>query len=159
MLAHAKGNKRDVALLTLLVDTGARKRELASLTAADIDLTSGTVRFPVSKTMVRTVPLTDRAVVALGRWLREPRHRRRLAVVGDATPYQLVRRVVSLHSKGTLTPHSLRRAFAVRALRNGMSESSLMRLAGWSNSAMIQTYVRAHADTIAAEQFRKLMNV
>ena len=42
MLARAKTNKRDHALLTLLVDTGCRKGEVAALTVADIDLTSGT---------------------------------------------------------------------------------------------------------------------
>jgi integrase len=49
MLARAKGNKRDTALLTLLVDTGARKGELAALTFADVDFRSGTVRFPVRR--------------------------------------------------------------------------------------------------------------
>src|SRR5215203_5886386 len=51
MVAHAKGNKRDLALLTLLADSGARKREVAAVTMADLDLSSGTVRFPVSKTI------------------------------------------------------------------------------------------------------------
>jgi len=54
MLAHAKGNRRALVLLTMLVDPGARKREIAAV--ADLHLTSGTVRFPVSKTVARTVP-------------------------------------------------------------------------------------------------------
>ena len=42
MLNHARGNRRDRALLTTLVDTGARRGELAHADYADVDLTSGT---------------------------------------------------------------------------------------------------------------------
>ena len=73
-------------------------------------------------------------------------------------PYQLVRQVVRRHSKGTLTPHSLRRAFAVRWLARGGSETGLMRVAGWSSLVMVQTYVRAQSDVLAADEMRKLMN-
>ena len=109
----------------------------------------------MSKTVVRTVPLTDRAVVALGRWLR-------LRGVGSGSlwsvqdPYQLVRRAVRQHSKGTLTPHALRRAFAVRWLSKGGSETSLMRIAGWSSLIMIRTYIAARADVIASDEMRRL---
>jgi integrase len=157
MLAHAKGNRRDLALLTLLVDSGARKREIAAVTVADLDLTSGTVRFPVSKTVIRTVPLTDRAVVALGRWLRE-RGTGAGSLWSVQDPYQLVRQVVRRHSKGTLTPHSLRRAFAVRWLARGGSETGLMRVAGWSSLVMVQTYVRAQSDVLAADEMRRIMS-
>ena len=115
MLAHAKGNRRDLALLTLLVDSGARKREIAAVTVADLDLNSGTVRFPVSKTVISTVPLTDRAVVALGRWLRRTWYRLGEPVVG-ARPVPIVRQVVrALEGHADTAP--LRRSFAVRYLR------------------------------------------
>jgi Phage integrase family/Phage integrase, N-terminal SAM-like domain len=58
MLAKAKGHRRDHALLLLLVDSGARKGEVAALTVKDVDLASGMVTFRVSKTVARTVPLT-----------------------------------------------------------------------------------------------------
>lgn len=156
MLARAKGSSRDIALLTLLIDTGCRKGEIAALQCHDIDLESGVVRYPVSKSMPRTVPLTDRAVVALGRWLRE-RGSGPGSVWSVDDPYALVRNCVKRCSQGQLSPHALRRAFAVRALRNGVSESSLQRLCGWTGSSMIQTYVRAQADQLAHEQFRRLM--
>ena len=38
MLAKAKGHRRDHALLMLLVDSGARKGEVAALTVKDVDL-------------------------------------------------------------------------------------------------------------------------
>ena len=146
MLQRAKGNRRDLAMLTLLVDTGCRKREVASLTVADLSFPDGTLRFPVSKSMVGTVPLTDRAVLNLQRWLRQR------GVGGGSlwnvtAPYQLVRQVVRRHSRGTLTPHALRRTFAVCWLCKGGSETSLMRLAGSTSRGMIVLYSRASADT------------
>jgi integrase/recombinase XerC len=160
MLDRAKRSgpnaRRDVALLTLLVETGCRRGEIASLAYADVNLADGTVRFPVPKSMVRTVPLTDRAVVAMHRWARQRGvGSGSLWSVGD--PYSLVRMVVQRHSKGTLTPHSMRRAFAVRYLSRGGSETSLMRIAGWSSLEMVRTYVRARADVIAADEFKRVM--
>src|SRR5215831_6364345 len=55
---HKHNWRRDLAILTLLVDTGCRKGEIAALRFEDINLRDGTVRFPVSKSMVRTVPLS-----------------------------------------------------------------------------------------------------
>ena len=75
---------------------------------------------------------------------------------GVADPYSLVRAVVGRYSD--FTPHSLRRAAAVRALRAGISVPSIERLFGWrAGSAMLQTYVAAHADSIAHEEFTRLM--
>jgi integrase len=152
MFASARGNRRDLAMLTLLVDSGCRKGEIAALKAEHVDLASGMVRFPVSKSMPRTVPLSERSIAALGHWMRQR---------GDApgslwavdNPYGLVRNIVSRHSKGTLTPHALRRAFAVRALRRGVTPGSLMRLCGWTSHQVLQTYTLAAADDIAAAEF------
>jgi integrase len=156
MLASAKRNLRDLALLTLMVDSGARKAEVAALTVADVDLTSGSLHIRVSKTRPRTIPLSDRSVVVLSRWLR----RRGVAAgslwsVGD--PYSLVKQCVRRHSGGAITPHQLRRAFAVRWLLAGGSEVSLMRICGWSSRAMIVTYTRASADVVAEQEFRRLL--
>jgi len=155
MLDHARGHKRDLALLTILADTGCRKGEIAALEVRDIDLSGGTVTFRVSKTKPRTVPLTDRAVIALGRYLRvRVDHTASLWCVTD--PYSLIRAAVRRHGNG-LTPHTLRRAFAVSWLARGGSETSLMRICGWSSRDMIAIYVRASADTLAADEFRRLM--
>ena len=158
MLDRAKGNRRDTALIVLLVDTGARKHEVAALTLSDVDLTSGTVRFPVSKTVIRTVPLTDRAVVALGRWLRE-RGTGAGSLWRVSDPYGLVGKVVKRHSRGALSPHALRRAFAVAWLDKGGSELGLQRICGWSSLEMVRRYTAASADRLASDEMRRLMAV
>jgi integrase len=70
MLAAAKNDRRALAILVLLADSGCRRGELAAITRADVDLTSRVLHLRVSKSRARVVPLSDRAVVALGRWLR-----------------------------------------------------------------------------------------
>jgi integrase/recombinase XerC len=70
MLTAARQDRRALAILTILADTGCRRGELAAVTRAEVDLTSGVLRLPVSKTRARVVPISDRAVVAIGRWMR-----------------------------------------------------------------------------------------
>ena len=120
MLTSAKRSRRDLALLTLLVDSGARKGEIAAVTFADLDLRSGVVTFTESKSRPRTVGLNERTIMALTRWLRQRGvGSGSLWSVGD--PYSLVRQAVKRHSRGQLSPHAIRRAFAVRWLTNGGS--------------------------------------
>jgi integrase/recombinase XerC len=69
MLASAKRSPRDLAMLTVMVDSGCRKGEIAFVEVADVDLTSGMITFRESKSRPRTIPLNDRSVTALGRWL------------------------------------------------------------------------------------------
>ena len=71
MLARAKPNRRDYALLCLLVDTGCRHGELAAVERGDVDLRTGMVTFRVSKSRACTVQLTDRGVVAIHRWMKQ----------------------------------------------------------------------------------------
>jgi site-specific recombinase XerD len=71
LLAATRYDRRYHCIATLLADTGARKGEIASLTVEDIDLSSGLVRIRQSKTRARSIPLSDRAVLAITRWLRQ----------------------------------------------------------------------------------------
>lgn len=156
ILAHAKPNRRDYALIVMLADTGARKGEVAAVRWEDVDLPSGVVRFPVSKTRVRTVPMSDRLASALVRWVK-------VRGVGPGSlwkvsdTYGLVKVAVTKHSGGTASPHKFRRRFAVEWLRKGGSEIGLQRVAGWNSNTMIKTYVAAKADELATDEMRRLM--
>jgi integrase len=121
-----------------------------------VNLNDGTIRFPVSKSLVRTVPMTDRCVSAVARWLRQ-RGVGGGSLWSVSDPYSLVGAVVLRYSKGTLRPHALRRAFAVAWLERGGTETSLCRIAGWTSTQMIATYARASADVLAAREFRRLL--
>ena len=48
-----------------------------------------------------------------------------------------------------------RRGWAVQALRNGVSETSVRAAAGWSSGAMVARYTRALSGELAVEEFRR----
>ena len=154
ILASAKRSRRDYALLVVLADTGCRKGELASVQMEHLDLRSGVIHFPESKTRIRSVPLSERAIVALGRWLRyRGTGQGSLWAVGD--PYSLIKACCERH--GDASPHQFRRRFAVTWLQKGGTEVGLQRICGWSSNTMIKLYTQASADVLAADEFRRLM--
>jgi integrase/recombinase XerC len=147
---------RDLALLSVLADTGCRRGEIANVEWGDIDVRSGMITFRISKTTARTVPLSERAIGALSRWLRY-RGTGPGSLWSVTDPYSLVNAACLRHSGGKLRPHALRRAFACTWLERGGIEIGLMRAAGWKSLAMIKTYTRARADVLAADEMRRLM--
>jgi integrase/recombinase XerC len=157
MLRKAVTHRRNHAMLAVLIDTGCRRGEIAALRPGDVDLASGTIQFPVSKTRPRVVPLSDRAHLALTTHLRQRSRDRHPSLRCSTDPASLVRAVVRRYSEGTLTPHSLRRAFAVRWLANGGTEVGLMRIAGWSSKDMIAVYSAASAQELAQDEMRRLL--
>lgn len=160
VLRKASRHRRDFAILAVLADTGCRRGEIAALGEADVDLASGIVTFPVSKSQPRIVPLSDRAHRAVGGYIRTLTRStsKKPGLWRSTDPSSVVRAVVGRHSNKTLTPHSLRRAFAVRWLRNGGSEVGLMRIAGWSSREMIALYTEAFADELAHSEMRRLLH-
>jgi hypothetical protein len=51
--------------------------------------------------------------------------------------------------------HAWRRGWAVQALRNGVSETSVRAAAGWSSGAMVARYTSALSGEIAVEEFKR----
>ena len=68
-------------------------------------------------------------------------------------PAQLIRRACRRYSNGTISPHGLRRYFATQWLARAGSESSLIRLCGWTSGAMLRTYTAANADALALTEY------
>ena len=51
--------------------------------------------------------------------------------------------------------HAWRRGWAVQALRNGVSETSVRAATGWSSGAMVARYTRALSGELAVEEFQR----
>jgi integrase/recombinase XerD len=149
--------KRDRCILVLLADTGCRKGEAAGVTMADVDIEHGIVFFRESKTRRRPVVMSDRLILAVGRWLRQRGTANGGSFWNVGDPYSLIGAAVKRASGGTLSAHDFRRSFAVRWLEAGMSEVSLQRVAGWTSNAMIRTYTAAKADEIALTEHRRFL--
>ena len=61
----------------------------------------------------------------------------------------------SLQKIESPSAHAWRRGWAVHSLRNGVSETSLKSVAGWSSGAMVSRYTNALSGELAVEEFQR----
>ncbi len=165
-------NRRDMAIIRLLEDTGIRRAELANLQVDDLDLREMTVTVMGKGRRVRTVPFTTETAVAIDRYLRERARRRHakdgalfLSRFGGMSPnaigeivYRRAKQAGLVDSQGRelVSPHMFRHRFADRWKRSGGTEDSLMALGGWRNRDIMQRYGRANQAHRALEEYRRL---
>lgn len=162
-------DRRDEAMLRLLVDTGMRAGELLALCTYDIDLGAGTVVIRRGKGgKGRVVGFNAATAAVLDRYMRL-RRRHRLASTGalwlsktgnGAMSYGGLRLALGNRALAAgvdgFHVHKLRHTFASRWLAKGGSEGGLMATAGWSSRDMIDRYTRATASDRAMDEQRRL---
>ena len=148
--------ERDRAIVLLLLDTGVRVSEAASLRVGDLDLVEGRCRVFGKGGKERLVPIGRRARKAVRRSLSHRHGARdddplftgpgghRLTARGL---YQLVHRLAARAGLQTrCSPHVLRHTFARSFLTNGGDVFSLQRILGHSPSSIQVT--RRYVDLV-----------
>lgn len=140
---------RDRAMLLLLLKTGIRRGELASLEASDIDMQRMEIRLkPTAKRSNRIVFFDEEARDALGRWLKiRPQSDTIFRICGHSIGVNIAKAAerVGLHERGAqlekrFGPHCCRHWFTTHLLRSGMPREYVQWLRGDTIKEAVDIY-------------------
>lgn len=160
--------RRDHAMLRVLIDTGLRRGELVGLGVGDVDLDRGILHVRRSKTgTARFVPIGNKSAEAMDRYERKRRTHRHAARpewwLGIHGPFtgEGVRQMIDKRCNEAgiphIHPHQFRHTAAHRWLASGGQEQDLARIAGWApGSAMLARYGASAAQERAIDAHRRL---
>lgn len=160
-------DRRDRALIVVLVDCGLRRGELLGLRVEDLDLDQGLIHVHRGKGGARRVaPIGNAATAALDRYLRA-RARHKLADLeavwlsgyGPLTPSAVAKLLIDrCRAAGIapLHPHALKHYSVHRFLSAGGTESSAQRIYGWRSAQMLTRYGAARGVERAIAEHRRL---
>jgi integrase/recombinase XerD len=162
---HTPLGMRDKAMLETLYATGLRVSELVGLKFLGLNLDAGIVRVTGKGGKERLVPLGEEAILWLGRYLKEARPELLNRQVSDAVFvtqhgkgmtrqafwYLLKRRAKSAGLAQSLSPHTLRHAFATHLLNHGADLRVVQMLLGHSDISTTQIYTH-----VARERLKQL---
>lgn len=162
--AYTPKGARDLAMCSLLLDTGLRESEICRLQQSDTDLEHRILQVIVKGGQWEAAVFGENTAAHIERWL----HYRRIAD-GQGYLFTHVKTGEGLTPEGLymivkewgkridikLSPHDLRRSMAVIGVLNKVSERSLMEMGRWKSSDMIKRYTR----NIQLEQMRQFLAV
>lgn len=147
-------NPQAIAILKLLIFTGARKGEIEILLWNVVDFDSGFLRLADSKTEQKIIPLNAGALEVLSKISRLegspfvfPAHRGDGNYQGTPKVWRIVRNQAGLND---VRLHDLRHSFASIAVSGGASLPIIGALLGHTNPATTQRYAHLHDDPLKA---------
>lgn len=157
---------RDLALLTLMLDTGLRAFEICALKVRDLDLEHRRLKVVVKGGNEEAAIFSKTTASNLSRWIAYRPHVASMVTpevfvsIGGLTPglaitssglRVLFRAIGRRAGLSQFSPHDLRRTMATLATRNGAPTRVVQAAGRWNDITMVQQYTAA----IQAEDFEK----
>lgn len=159
-------DRRDLALIRFLIDTGVRLSGAAGMKLEDVDLDRQEAAITAKGGDVYLVDLGAKVVRDLDRYLRaRQRHKarnlpaiwlgQRGALTADGVYQAVLRRALQAGLRPEKAVHVLRHSFSHHFRAAGGSGDDLQHLGGWKSPAMVAKYGRSLAQARAREAHRK----
>lgn len=153
-------DRRDTAILHILLDTGLRAGELLRLNVGDIDFETGSIHVRTAKSRkARVVFISARTRRLVRAYLRKRETDASGPLLLTMTPephrltYDGLRSVIEARArKAEVEPpplHAFRRTFAITAWRNGVDLVTLTRLMGHGSLPVLMRYIAAETSDLA----------
>ena len=147
--SNIKIEKRDKAMIEMLYATGMRISELVNLKITDIDMQRCVVKVLGKGSKERLIPFGEQAYEALNNYLSDRDKssskevflsNRRTKISRVAFWHRIKHYIVRENLKQTISPHTLRHAFATHLLNRGADLRSVQLLLGHSDLSTTQIY-------------------
>lgn len=138
------GNKRDFAIVQMLLNTGLRVSELVSLDRADVEIKErkGSVKVIGKGNKERIVPLNKESRRALQKYLDERMDSHPALFLSNRGQRISVRSVQYLLKKHDVHSHQLRHTFITGLVRNNEDIAVIQSMSGHSSTKMIVRYAQ-----------------
>ena len=147
--SNVKIEKRDKAMIEMLYATGMRISELVNLKITDVDMQRCVVKVLGKGSKERLIPFGEQAYEALNNYLSDRDKssskevflsNRRTKISRVAFWHRIKHYIVRENLKQTISPHTLRHAFATHLLNRGADLRSVQLLLGHSDLSTTQIY-------------------
>jgi site-specific recombinase XerD len=158
-------SRRDTAIFTLLIDTGLRRQELASIVLNDIDWQTQTISVLGKGEKVRRVPFGDHSAMVLRSYIRARRTMplggsealwigREGPLKGDAI-FRVLQRRAQQAGIEHVWVHLFRHSWAHYFLDDDGEERDLKVMGGWDSDEMVRWYGKGQETNRAIKAGRK----
>ena len=147
--SNIKIEKRDKAMIEMLYATGMRISELVNLKITDVDMQRCVVKVLGKGSKERLIPFGEEAYEALNNYLNDRDEssskevflsNRKTKISRVAFWHRIKLYLVRENLKQTISPHTLRHAFATHLLNRGADLRSVQLLLGHSDLSTTQIY-------------------